>query len=72
MHVVFSVTLILSVSAAGLKENYTREIKNKAAEEYDVRLDWAGGLEVCALILSAFTLAVQNIYLISIHRNRTG
>lgn len=43
-----------------------------AADEYDIRLDWAGGLEICALILSSFTLVIQIIYAISIHRNRTG
>jgi len=47
-------------------------ITETAKREYVTRLDWAGGLEIIALILSSFTLITQIIYLLSVHRNRIG
>jgi hypothetical protein len=47
-------------------------ITQAAKQEYITRLDWAGGLEIIALILSSFTLVTKIIYLFSIHRNRIG
>ena len=55
-----------------VRENFRKNIIATGRSNYDVRLDWAGGLEVAALILSSFTLAVQIIYIISTHRNRIG
>jgi len=54
------------------KNNIRMNITETAKREYVTRLDWAGGLEIIALILSSFTLVTQIIYLFSVHRNRIG
>jgi hypothetical protein len=54
------------------KNNIRMNITETAKREYITRLDWAGGLEIIALILSSFTLVTQIIYLFSVHRNRIG
>jgi hypothetical protein len=48
------------------------DIIKQAGEDYDIRLDWAGGLEILALILSSFTLFAQIVYLLFAYRNRMG
>ena len=47
-------------------------IRQSAASDYDIRLDWSSGLEIIALVLSSFTLVTQILYLFSTYRNRIG
>jgi hypothetical protein len=47
-------------------------IRQTAASDYDIRLDWSAGLEIISLILSSFTLVTQILYLFSTYRNRIG
>lgn len=49
-----------------------KNITDLAYNEYDVRLDRGGILEIVALILSSFTLFTQIFYLLFIYRNRMG
>jgi hypothetical protein len=54
------------------KEQFKKNVIDIAGKEYDIRVNWAAGLEIAALILSSFTLITQVIYLISTYRNRIG
>lgn len=55
-----------------MRQNFTERVTTTAAENYDVRIYWSCGLEICALIFCTFALLVQMIYAISIRRNRNG
>ncbi len=54
------------------KDTIKQNVLDNAYKDYDTRVDWAGGLEIIALILSCFTLITQIIYLLFIYRNRIG
>ncbi|CAF4276801.1 unnamed protein product [Rotaria socialis] len=52
--------------------DFEQNIRQIAASDYDIRLDWSAGLEIISLILSSFTLVSQILYLFSTYRNRIG
>jgi hypothetical protein len=64
----FFVCLENKNSSNSLEQN----IRQIAASDYDIRLDWSAGLEIISLILSSFTLVTQILYLFSTYRNRIG
>lgn len=51
---------------------FEQSIRQAAASDYDIRLDWSAGLEIIALVLTSFTLVSQILYLFSTYRNRIG
>lgn len=55
-----------------LTNGLEQTIRQSAASDYDIRLDWSSGLEIIALVLSSFTLVTQILYLFSTYRNRIG
>ncbi|CAF0969851.1 unnamed protein product [Rotaria sordida] len=55
-----------------LTTDFEQNIRQIAASDYDIRLDWSAGLEIISLILSSFTLVSQILYLFSTYRNRIG
>ncbi|CAF4617538.1 unnamed protein product [Rotaria sp. Silwood1] len=55
-----------------LTNDFEQSIRQIAASDYDIRLDWSAGLEIISLILSSFTLVSQILYLFSTYRNRIG
>ncbi|CAF2415216.1 unnamed protein product [Rotaria sp. Silwood2] len=55
-----------------LTNDFEQNIRQIAAIDYDIRLDWSAGLEIISLILSSFTLVSQILYLFSTYRNRIG
>ena len=52
--------------------SFEQTIRQSAASDYDIRLDWSAGLEIISLILSSLTLVTQILYLFSTYRNRIG
>lgn len=63
---------LLGVKPFNSSDSLRTVIVKNVDKNYDIRLDWAGGLEIIALILSGFTLLTQVLYLISTRRNHTG
>lgn len=49
-----------------------QSIRQTAASDYDIRLDWSAGFEIIALVLASLTLVTQILYLFSTYRNRIG
>ena len=54
------------------RESLRKTILENIANNYEIRFDWAGALEIIALVLSSFTLLIQVLYLLSTRRNHTG
>lgn len=52
--------------------NFERTVRQSAATDFDIRLDWSAGLEIISLVLTSFTLVTQILYLFSTYRNRIG
>ncbi|CAF1466807.1 unnamed protein product [Adineta ricciae] len=52
------------------KDVIRANVTEHAAKNFNTRLDWAAGLEIIALFLTSFTLIIQAVHLVCIHRNR--
>ena len=63
---------LLAVKPLNSNDSLRTVIGKNIDKNYDIRFDWAGALEIIALILSGFTLLTQVLYLISTRRNHTG